>query len=225
MLETVFRVVVTILFVSSVVLCSFAIFRMIIVPSQIFTIAAVVGITNHYFKFVIDSPFSMLAQTIVFTIMVMVTKRYPALYALLVTFTGSIIVSLIDAPVTILAMQTGFAAVEDMRNNLLVFTVLHIITGALLVGISTLLIRLKAGFSFIIRRYEGNSILRASNFIWASILLGALLFFQFTYARLPVLSMHGYILMLMAATMLVVLWYAIRQNYKSAEARKGRTLT
>jgi hypothetical protein len=222
-LETLVKLVVSIGFVLSIVLLNFTIFRIPIKHNdkQIVSIALIVGFANFYFKHVLAVPYFMLIQMFVYMIMLMVLRRYPLLYSLIVSVVGSLCVSIFDVIVTILALRYGVSSIEQMSNYLPHFVLLHAITMALLLVSALIIHKLDLRFSFVIRRFKNKS-LNSADVIWGVCLIAAVTILQFASLNISLLSRHGIIIALVSGSLVATLIHAYRQNKKVKIDRFGK---
>jgi hypothetical protein len=212
------------IFVASMVILNFAIFKIPVKGNdkQIAVVALVVGLVNFYFKFIVDNPNFLLIQTAVYIILLTSLRMYPIIFAIIVSITGNIAVSLIDAVVTISSIQLHLSTMELMSNNILHFTIMHLITslGALL--IAYFLRRFNVGFSFIKMRFSGKHSLNTINFIWAGLMALVILALHFSTKSFYKNTLHTYIIIFFVLGLIASLIYAYFQNKKHLTARYGR---
>jgi hypothetical protein len=213
----------TILFFSSMVTLNFAIFKIPIKDNdkQIVLLSLIVGIVNFYFKFILADSSFLLAQIVIYLISLMIFRKYPIIYAFIVSLTGSIAVSLIDAIVTIAALRLKFSTMATMASNLYEFAILHLVSTALCFLTAFILYKLNIGFSFVRGKFSGKHSLRSYNFIWAALLIIGFVGLEFANLNFTKYSTHLYIIAIISICLLVSIAYAYFQNKKSLEDRFG----
>lgn len=211
-----------VLFLASMILLNFVIFRIPVKENdkQITLLALIVGSANYYLKFVLHSPYAFVVQIILYTVFLMLLRRYPIFYSFIVSLTGFIVISLIDAIVTITGLQLKITTNELMVHNFYHYVGMHSATIILTLLIAYAIYKAKIGFSFVIRRFSGKYSLRSYNFIWATILIVGTIVLQFLSVGFSIYSMHKYILIVFSLILIISIFYAYLQNKKVLKDRR-----
>ncbi|MBD0381255.1 hypothetical protein [Paenibacillus sedimenti] len=212
------KLVLSILFVAAFVILNFSIFKIPIKGNdkQIAILALIVGGVNFYFKFVVDSSYFMLIQSITYIILLALMRRYPLLYSLLVCTVGSVISTALDAGVSFGAAWLNLSTFDLMNDNLLHFTLFHIVQIIIYLLISFLLTKKKIGFSFVYHKFY---VMEKYNVIWMVLLVLVTSGLTFGSLHFNVFSMHGYILLIITAALIGLLIYGFFQNKRSLRDR------
>ncbi|MCM3272604.1 hypothetical protein [Paenibacillus elgii] len=213
-----------VLFLASMILLNFVIFKIPVKENdkQITVLALIVGSANYYFKFVLHSPYAFVLQIILYTVFLMLLRRYPIFYSFIVSLTGFIVISLIDAIVTIAGLQLKITTNELMVHNFYHYVGMHLATIILTLLIAYTIHKAKIGFSFVIRRFSGKYSLRSYNFIWAAILIIGTIVLQFLSVGFSIYSMHKYILIVFSLILIISIFYAYLQNKKALKDRRSK---
>jgi hypothetical protein len=202
---------------------NFVIFRIPIKNNdkQIVILALVIGTINFYFKFVIHSDIYMYIQTVAYMITLMILRKYPIFYAFIVCSIGMIVISLLDALLTISALQLKLSTLDQMNSDIVHFTIFHLISPVSYLLVAYILFKYNKGFSFVKRRFIGIDPLKIYNFIWATILIVGTIFLQVSDTKLPKFSLQWYILIGIVILLLLSVTYSFFQNKKAIIDRYG----
>lgn len=220
---TTIEFVMNVIFVASMVILNFVIFKVPVKSNdkQIAFIALVVGFVNYYFKFVSINNNYLLIQTIVYIVVVMLIRRYPFFYAFILGVTGTIAVALIDTLLTIAALRTNLSSMELMTTNTLHFTAMHLLTSSVMLVLAAILHKFGIGFSFIRSRFSGKYSFNAINFVWGIVLTLGVLSLIYSTRSFETYSLHFYIIGFMGLCMISSIVYAWAQNKKHVKSRRG----
>ncbi|MBP1991393.1 hypothetical protein [Paenibacillus eucommiae] len=212
------KLIASFIFVTALVIINFVIFKIPIKGNdkQIVLLALIVGTTNFYFKFILDSSYFMLIQTLVYIIALTALRGYPILYAFLVCTIGSLVVSFIDVIVTIGAIRLNLSTLEAMQQNLGHFFFFHMLTSVVYVVLAFILYRRKIGFSFLVRKFY---VMEKYNFLWIILLLVTTLILIVGTQGLKIFSLQGYILLFVLFGLVGSLIYGYSQNKKALRER------
>ncbi len=218
------QLIFAIIFWASIVIVSFSMFRVPIRENhrQITFLAVIVGGLNFYTKFIIQSPYALIYQIVVYIILLMILRRYPIFYSFIICITGSIVVAMVDAVTTITALRMNLSTMELMTYDTAHFVGMHSIVTCVIVLIAYALYRFNLGFSFVVRRFSGKHTLKPHNFIWAIILVVGFSFLQFSTQRFDKFSLHPYIIILFSIGLIASVIYAYFLNKSVLKDREGR---
>lgn len=216
MMELFIKLVLSIITFGAATVLNFAMFKIPIKGNdkQIALLALVIGFISFYTHFVIESPHYFLYQIIGFVIMLMILRRYPIVYSLIVTATGFLATSLIDSAATLLVIQTKMATLDEIIKSLKDYTILHIIVTVIYCAIALLLSKYKIGFSFVVRRFSGLHRISAANYVWAVLLITFMLVLTLFTQPAIVNSLKMYMLLLVVVIFVISICYAFKQNKK-----------
>ena len=201
-----------------------SIFSMFKIPiksndKQIAIFILVVGFINFYFKFILDSPFVFVYQIISFSILLVILRRYPILYAIIVTVTGFVSLSLIDAVASLVARSMNIS-VDQMINDLSTYTILHVVVALIYLLISYLLVKFNIGYSFVKRRFSGKDMkLSNANYIWGIMMILAMIVMTLLSQPKVIYSLNMYIVLLVGIMFISSICYAYVQNKISLDDR------
>ncbi len=224
MLEIWIKLLISILTFFSLIVLTFVLFKIPLFEhhKEITIMSLLLGVVSFYARFIIETPIFGLIVLSFFVIILMVLKRYPILYSFIVCGTGFLIVSVIDTAISIMSIQLGFADMETIHSLIVHFTLLNIVTSFLVLLIAFLLNTYNIGFSFIIKKFKTNQILKSHNFMWAGIIILSVTTAQFGILNLNFQSLHFYIFLAISIALLSTLGVAYFQNKKSLRDRFGR---
>lgn len=208
----------------SLVVITFALFKIPLLEHHrmIATLSLLLGLIHFYTRFIMETQLFGLVGLSFFIVLLMIMKRYPVFYCLIVCGIGFLVVSAIDAVVTLPSIQFGLADRELIESSLPHFVIINIVATNLALIIAMLLRYFKLGFSFVIRRYTGNQMLKSYNFIWAGIIILSVAITQLSYLVIDESALHFYIFIAIVLGLYITLTVAYRQNKKSLQDRFGR---
>lgn len=224
-MELYIKLILSILSMTALVLLSFAIFQIPIKSimesnhRQIAILGLVVGSVNFYFKFILNSPYFLLIQLTVWVVTLMMLRRYPLIYAALVTVLGFIGGALIDAVVSLGAIQFQLTDLNEMQNNMTQYVVFHLIVTGFYVLVAVILLRFKIGFSFIVKKFSGEMSLNRVNFLFAGLLIIGILALQLGLGGSKVHSLHSIVIIMLAVILIAAVYFSYLQNKKSKVSR------
>jgi hypothetical protein len=212
------KLVLSIIFVAAFVTLNFTVFKIPIKGNdkQIALLALVVGGVNFYFKFVVESPYFILIQTITYIILLAAFRRYPLLYSLLVCTIGSAIGALLDAFVSFGAVSLKLSTIDLMKNDLSHYIVFHMISTIVYFAVAFALVKFKIGFSFIYHKFY---VIEKFNLIWMVLLVLLTSFLTFGSVRLELFSIQSFMLIIITIALLISLFYGYKQNKISLSDR------
>ncbi|MDD9266017.1 hypothetical protein ACFPES_03125 [Paenibacillus sp. GCM10023248] len=220
-MELFIKLVLSILFVAAFVTLNFAIFKLPIKGNdkQIATLALVVGAVNFYFKFVVDSQYFFLIQTLTYIIILSSLRRYPLLFSCIVVLGGSVAGSFLDVGVSFAAVGLNLSSIELMVNNLTHFTVFHLAQTFVYFIISYLLVKFKIGFKLIAYKYKFY-VLEKFNVLWMLLVISVTAVLIYSSQNFHTSSLHAYILALITLGLIIFLTYGYSQNKKDQQSRR-----
>lgn len=213
------KLVMSILLITSMIILNFTIFRVSIKQNhrQITLISLIVGATLFYFKFVAQSPAMVVIQTFVYIILLMIMRRYPFRYALIVGVSAMLCLAISDTLITAPAIETGLSSLDEMQNNIRHYILAHAATSLLMVLSAYILHKFRIGFSFVKSRFGG--FLTIVDLVWALILIAIIIVMQFTFENIGTVSQHVIILTLLSLSLIIFLFHAYSQNEKVKKDR------
>lgn len=218
-IEIFIKLCMSILLVASMVILNFVMFRISIKNNhrQIAILSLVVGATLFYFKFIANSPALMFIMTFIYIIMIIILRRYPFLYALIVGIFASLFVTIADTIVTAPSLSLGLSTYEQMKDNIGHYIFFHLATSFIMLLTAYILYKLNIGFWFVKTRFQGQ--IKVSDIIWSVILVIVLLIIHFTSTNIQEVSHHGIILTLLVLGLIILLCHAYKQNEKVKKDR------
>lgn len=208
----------------SFVVIAFALFKIPLLEHHriIATLSLLLGLVHFYTRFVMETQLFGLVGLSFFIVLLMILKRYPVFYCLIVCGVSFLVVGTIDTVITLSSIQLGLASKELIETSLPHFATMNLVASSVALVVAMLLRYFKLGFSFVIRRYSGNQVLKSYNFIWASIIVLSISIAQVSYLVIDVSSLHLYIFIAIVLGLYITLTVAYRQNKKSLRDRFGR---
>lgn len=220
-MELFIKLVLSFLYVAAFIILNFAIFKLPIKGNdkQITLMAMVVGAVNFYFKFVIDSPYFILIQTLTYIVLLAALRRYPLLFSCLVVTGGSIAGSFMDLGVSFGVIGLKLSTFELMADNLTHFTIFHLVQTLIYFIIAFLLVKFNIGYRLIAHKYKFY-IIEKFNIVWMAIVISLTTVLIFSSQHINVNSLHGYILGIIAIGLIIFLGYGYTQNKADQQARK-----
>lgn len=223
--ELIIKFVIAILFFGALTSLIFAMFKLPIRTNdkQLVTFAVVIGSVNFYFKFIVMSPYVFGFQIITCIILLITLRRYPILYAIIVSIMGFLGVSLIDGVVSLTTNTLQIFTVDQMINDFKTYVILHLVIMVLYIIIACLLVRYKIGFSFVKRRFSGAVRISSLNYIWAVLLIIAMIIMTVLTQPAVIHTLNMYIILVVSLIFIASVWYAYRQNKISLKDRYGGT--
>jgi hypothetical protein len=224
MLEIWIKLIVSIVTFSSLVLLTFAIFKIpLIEHHRIITIMSLVlGTVSFYARFIVETPLFGLIAFSIYVVLLMVLKQYPILYSFIVCGIGFLVVLVIDTAVTITSIQINFTGNDLMKTPIKHFVVLNLLATCVALLITFALKYFNVGFSFVIKKFSARQVLKSYNFLWAGIIVITVTIAQIGFLNINLLSLHFYIFLAIAVGLLFTLVVAYKQNRKSLRDRFGR---
>jgi hypothetical protein len=205
----------------SIMILVFTIFRIPIKANdkQIAILALLVGTTNFYFKFVVESPYFLLEQMVVWIVLITILRNYPIFYSVIVCITSAIFVTIIDTAVTLSAIGLKLSTMEQINNDSIHYIALHLSVTVVNLFISFFLKKLNIGFSFVRVRFSGNSTLKTYNFVWAAVLIIVVTAIQMFVNSYTAKSYNIYLIIIMSIFMIVAIYNAFVKNKESIKDR------
>lgn len=209
----------------SLVILSFSLFKIpLIEHHRIITLMSLIlGTIHFYLRFLIKVPLFGTVVLCWYIVLLMVLKRYPIFYSLIVCGIAFLVVNLIDISVMATALHFGLVE-EDPANLTLIHWVMLNVVSIVVVSLITILLKLyNIGFSFIIKQFSTAQVLKQHNFIWASIIVFSVAVSQAFYFVTNVRSYELYILLgVVILALFVILVVAYYKNKKALKDRYGR---
>lgn len=204
----------------------FALFKLPIRDNsrQILIFSFVVGFVNFYFKYILVSPLQFVYQIFAFVVLLIILRRYPAIYAIIVSITGFIGSALVDSIASLTFTSLHIFTVDQMVNELGPYITMHIVVISLYMLISALLIKLNIGFSFVKRRFSGNFGISNINYMWASLLIVAMLIIALVTQPEIINTLNLYVILLIGLLFCCSILYAFKQNKVSLNDRYNRVV-
>jgi hypothetical protein len=217
------KLLMTLITVAAIMLLTFSLFRVPIKENhkQIVILALVVGTTNFYFKFVVESPYFLLEQLVVWIVLITILRNYPIFYSVIVCSTGVIFVMIIETTVTLSAIGLKLSTIEQINSNSTHYIAFHLSVTVAYLFISFLLAKFKIGFSFVRMKFSGRSLLRTYNFVWAVVLLLTVTTMQMFANSLNAKTYNFYLIIFMTIIMIVAIYNAFVKNKESVRSRAG----
>lgn len=208
----------------SLVVVTFSLFKIPLLEHHriISVITLLLGFIHFYTRFVIETELFGLIGLSFFIVLLMVLKRYPIFYSLIVCGIGFLLVAVVDTTITMTAIHFNFIDKQSLENSLVHFVALNLVATCIVLIITFILRFFKIGFSFVIRRYTGQQALKSYNFIWASIIILSIATIQISYLVIDRRSLHLAIFVIIVLSLYTTLTVAYRQNKKSLRDRFGR---
>lgn len=189
---------------------------------QIAIFALIVGFVNFYFKFILDSSYVFAYQIISFIVLLVVLRRYPILYAIILTITGYINSGLVDVIASTIAKSLNITVVQ-MINDFKTYVILHTIVSATYLLIALILKKYGLSYSFVKRRFLAKGWFNFTNvnYIWAVLLIVAVI--AITAISQPDLfsNLKVYVIILIALLSITSIFFAYKQNKLSLADRYG----
>jgi hypothetical protein len=218
------KLLISLITFGSIMILVFTIFRIPIKANdkQIAILALVVGTTNFYFKFVVDSPYFLLEQIVVWIVLLTILRSYSIFFSVIVCITGAIFVTIIETTVTLSAIGLKLSTMEQINNNSTHYIALHLAVTVAYLFISFFLAKFKVGFSFVRARFAGNPALKTYNFVWAAVLIFAVTTIQMFANSYTAKSYNIYLIIIMSILMFVALYNAFVKNKESIKDRYGK---
>ncbi|WP_409346782.1 hypothetical protein [Paenibacillus sp. MBLB4367] len=215
------KIIMSIIMFSSVVALSFSLFRIPIRGNdkQIVLLALIVGSANYYFKFVVNSPTYMIVQLVMYIVILMLFRKYPLLYSVLVCVTGFLVASVMEVIVSVAVIQTGLSSTYLMQESILHYASMHLLISAINGLASFLIYRFNIGFSFVVRRFSGKNALRGYNFLWAVILVVIMASLQLVSGVFEIEPLYLTAIILLVLGMVISIGYSYIQNQKVIAVR------
>ncbi|MFF2481009.1 hypothetical protein [Paenibacillus sp. NPDC058071] len=224
MLDLIVKYGITIVFFGALTCLIFALFKLPIKHNdkQIALFAVIVGSISFYFKYIVESPYVFAYQVITFVILLIVLRRYPVLYAIIVASSGFVAVSLVDGTVTLTLQALNLFNSGQLAHDLRVYSLLHITITIMYMLITYALLKLDIGFSFVKRRFSGKHQLSNINYVWSFLLIASMLFMTVLTQPAVIESLNLYIILLVTILFLGSTRYAYKQNKVSLQDRFGK---
>jgi hypothetical protein len=216
--EMLIKMMISFYLLFSVVILTFSIFKVPIKNNdkQIAVLSLILGATNFYVKFILNSPLHFIILLSLFLILLVVFRQYPVFYAAIVSVGGLLAASVFDILISVYAIWLNISSVDLGQH----YVMLNLASATICLLFAWIIVKLKLGFSFVKSRFSGKYSLKIYNFIWAAILLIAVFFVQFVVVKTPILSLHGIFLVGIIIFFLVNIIYAWKQNKKSLADRQ-----
>ncbi|QGQ96765.1 hypothetical protein EHS13_18715 [Paenibacillus psychroresistens] len=224
MMDLYIKFIVGIISTYAIVILSFAIFQIRIRENdkQIAMIALCVGVTNVYFKFVVDSSYFFLAQSVVFILLLTLLRKYPLLYSTIIHVVVSVGVAVVEASITSAAFGLKLMSADSLDENIRHFISLHAVVSIIFIAISLILVKYKIGFTFVVSRFSGRSFLKKSTYVWAILLIIATSVLQVSSQQYKIYSVNGIIISVVSLLFITVLIYSFSQNKHDLVDRFGK---
>jgi hypothetical protein len=224
MLEIWIKLLISIVTFSSLILLTFAIFKIPLLEHHriIAIMSLVLGTVSFYARFIVETPFFALINFSFFVVLLMVLKRYPILYSFIVCGIGLLVVGVIDSIVSIASIQLEFADMYLLSNSIKHFALVNLAATCVALLITFVLKYFNFGFSFIIKKFHSSQVFKSHNYLWAVIIVISITVVQIGYFIINVLSLHVYIFLGIASGLLFTLLMAYKQNRKALRDRFGR---
>ncbi|MWC27393.1 hypothetical protein [Paenibacillus sp. MMS18-CY102] len=222
MFELIIKLALALIFCCSTTILMFTMFKIPIKANdkQITIFALILGFVNFYFKFILGSPLVFFYQVVSFVILLMILRRYPILYAVIVAATGFICSGLIDAIVS-LGAQLLNVTVDQMINDLKVYIILHVITTILYLMAAFGLQKFNIGFSFVKRRFSSRNNISNANYLWGAMMIVAMIVMTFLSQPSVINTLNMYIIIMVGILFIASICYAYIQNKLSLVDRYG----
>lgn len=222
--EIAIQVLISIITFLSFVLVTFALFKIPLTEHhKIITIISFsLGMVHYYTRFVIETQLFGIIGLSFFIVLLMVLKRYPIFYSLIVCCIGFLVVGLIDYTISMSSIQLGIVDREMLDYSFVHYVSLNLVASCLAFVLAAVLRFFNIGFSFVIRRYSGSQILKSYNFIWAGIIALSVAVIQISSLLIDKISLHFYVFTIIVLGIFLTLTVAYRQNKKSLKDRYGR---
>ncbi|QGQ97036.1 hypothetical protein EHS13_20175 [Paenibacillus psychroresistens] len=186
---------------------------------QIAILAVSVGFTNYYFKFVIDSPYSFVAQTAIWIVMMIILRKYSFLFSLIFCGVGTIFVAIVDGATTYAVIALNISTMDKMISNPLHYTILHLAVTSMYLLIAYVLKKFRIGFVFLRLGYSGKTLLKPHNFILAAALILVVSLFQIYANSFTTSSIDFYLIISMTLVIIYVLYRAFIKNRSDYNSR------
>lgn len=215
------KLLTSIAFAYAVVIFSFTVFKIPIRQNdkQVTILALAFAFSNFYFKIVMESSLFFIFQTIVFVIVLMVLRSYPFLYAMFIGIFNFFVISVLDAIISIIGMRT-VSSLELMQYDLTHYAAFHLIMTFVLLLISYILAQTKAGFSFIVRRFNGK-MLHVGDYLFGFVLILILILLQVSADKLIMDSLQGVFFIVLILCLIGMLIHTYQKNQKVRKDRFG----
>ncbi|WP_068774468.1 hypothetical protein [Paenibacillus sp. FJAT-26967] len=217
--------IIKILGLSSFVIMTFTIFKIPLRENHksIAAMGMILGTVGYYIKNILNSPLYFIFLIAGFTVLLMVIRRYPILYCLLISLIGFGASTIVDTIISFTNMGLNLATIEQMKYDFNTNIALNIAYTGCCLLIATILHTFKLGFSFIVRRFSGTrTILKPHNFVWAMLLIaGALLTHIFIVSNNE--EYHTYLLVGILIVFAASILYSFLQNKKVLKDRYPKT--
>ncbi|MEY9096302.1 hypothetical protein ABH899_004952 [Paenibacillus sp. RC84] len=209
---------------SSFVILTYKIFRIPIKKNHqsIALTGFILGLVGFYIKNILQSPLYFVYLIVAFAVVLLVTRRYPILYCLLISLTGFASSTIVDSTISYSMLGLNLATINEMKYDFIVNVVLNLTYGFICLLIALVLHKSNLGFSFVVRRFSSTkNILKLNNFLWAILLItGTLLAHIFLVYESS--SYHTWLLILILIVFSSSIIYAYFENKKVLKDRFRR---
>ncbi|WP_438449463.1 hypothetical protein [Gorillibacterium sp. sgz5001074] len=206
------RFICAILIHASVVMMTYAIFKIWIVQNhkQIAILAVLLGSTNYLVRYQLYSKLFLPATLAVFVIALMLLRRYPIAYSILVSLSGYAVIAFIDEFITYMYMRGLDITLDDLLSSEWLFLTSNVTAFVVCVLIAGIFRWRNWGTSFIVSRFHGKYALRKNNYIWAAALIFGLFSVQLGIQD----SLKSYHVIILTIFMIFGIWYTYAENKK-----------
>lgn len=202
---------------ATVVMMTFSFFKIRLVENhkQIAVLSLLIGGANYLVRYQLESMMYLPVSLIVFIMSLMIIRRYPIAYSILVALSGYVIGAFIDELITYQFMIVGNISLQELLDSKLIFIASNA-AAAIACTLIALLFRWREwGTSFIVSRFHGKYALRKNNYIWAIILVAGLLTVQLGITS----SLEIYHVVALSVFCLFAIVFTYRENKKILKVR------
>ncbi len=207
----------------SIVLISFQLFRIPIDHhyKSIGLTGVILGSLGFYLNNILKSELTPVVILVFFTLLIFIIHRYPFFYCLLISVFGTIVGFFVDFVISITSLKLNLTTLEQMKTSLLHSILLHLATFLTYFLIFIFLNKTKIGFFFLAKRFYRMDYLKSYNFLFAALLLVAVITTQIVmhFVKFPSIDQLIIVLGIMSIAMLLALWYAYKDNKKFIRER------
>lgn len=212
---SIIRFVLSVLVHAGAVILIFSMYRIPIRKNhmQVAVLSMIMGIVNYAIRYGLDSKLYFPATASAFLIGLMVLRRYPFFYALLMTGIGYFAVGLAEELITFGILSSFGVTLNELLQSPTLLIVSHVCVLMPLLAISYVLRSKEWGFQLIYSRFHGKKwILKGHNFLWATSLVAGMSVLQVTSTRIDVFSFGWFFLILLVLSFSAAVFYTWMEN-------------
>jgi hypothetical protein len=207
------------------IMLSFSLFR---IPMRYYLlriagIAVVMSSLSYYLRDAAGmTDYTLLTLLIVQIILIMILFNLPFLYSLLISFIGFLAAVLIEYGTLMAGTYFNITSIDKIGSDTWHFNG-HLLATALVMMVLVYFLQAKKlGFMFIANRFTIRQAVRAYNFWLVSVLLIGIVLLQFTTLSFNAQLMHSYILLALAAILMIGIIASYKQNKKMLKEKYER---